>query len=286
MERNIIYRVALRGLHCRSSVELVNLKIMSLEGAHAASVDNEGTLVVMADADLVSSSDILRTLIDAGVTPASDIAATMEAAPIAATPVCTEEAATEPSAGAAAAQPIEATAASAEDAPIEATEATEAVHAFVAQASSLAADAHAATETAPASASTVGSCDWADTVAHEVPEHTEALVDSSALEESIKSDLETPDVPVSPRASLVQRIKVVVSDNYYPNRIEVIAGIPIDIEFSEGHGCLASVLFEDFGIEQDLTEGGATVSLPGLEPGTYNFSCGMRMVFGTVVAEI
>lgn len=42
---------------------------------------------------------------------------------------------------------------------------------------------------------------------------------------------------------------------------------------------------EDLGIEADLERGGATVDLPALEPGTYPFSCGMRMVHGQVIAE-
>jgi hypothetical protein len=87
------------------------------------------------------------------------------------------------------------------------------------------------------------------------------------------------------QATLVQHVNVAVSDGYYPDRIEVQAGIPVEIEFGEGHGCLARVLFEQFGIDRDLTSGGATVLLPALEPGEYPFSCGMKMVFGAVVAR-
>ena len=64
-----------------------------------------------------------------------------------------------------------------------------------------------------------------------------------------------------------------------------IAGIPLDITFSEGHGCLAKVVFESLGIEADLTDGGAVVAIPALEPGVYAFSCGMHMVHGSVTAE-
>jgi hypothetical protein len=87
------------------------------------------------------------------------------------------------------------------------------------------------------------------------------------------------------RAELLQRYRIQVSDGYYPDLLEVIAGIPAEITFSEGHGCLAEVVFEEFGIRADLTEGGAVVHLPALEPGAYPFSCGMRMVFGSIVAR-
>lgn len=84
----------------------------------------------------------------------------------------------------------------------------------------------------------------------------------------------------------VQRISVDVSQGYFdPGEIVVQAGIPTQITFSEGQGCLAEVMFEDLGIQEDLTRGGAVVELPALEPGTYGFSCGMRMVFGTLVVR-
>ena len=55
--------------------------------------------------------------------------------------------------------------------------------------------------------------------------------------------------------------------------------------FSEGHGCLGRVVFDGLGIEADLEHGGAIVSIPALEPGTYGFRCGMDMVHGTLIAE-
>jgi Cu+-exporting ATPase len=83
----------------------------------------------------------------------------------------------------------------------------------------------------------------------------------------------------------VQRVSVSVTDGYDPAHIVVAAGIPVEITFSEGHGCLAKVMFEQLGIEADLEHGGAIVRLPALDPGDYPFSCGMRMVHGTVTAE-
>jgi hypothetical protein len=84
----------------------------------------------------------------------------------------------------------------------------------------------------------------------------------------------------------VQRISVDASKGTFePNEIHVKAGIPVEIAFGEGSGCVARVLLPDFGVSEDLTSGGAIVRLPPLKGGTYGFSCEMRMRFGTVVAE-
>lgn len=84
----------------------------------------------------------------------------------------------------------------------------------------------------------------------------------------------------------VQRISVDVSTGaFVPGEIVLVAGVPAEITFGEGQGCLAEVQFEQFGILEDLTSGGAVVRLPALDPGTYEFSCGMRMVFGTLVVR-
>jgi hypothetical protein len=83
----------------------------------------------------------------------------------------------------------------------------------------------------------------------------------------------------------VQRVRIEVTDGYYPAHIVVTAGVPVEITFTEGHGCLAEVVFEDLGVRADLTSGGAVVNLPALESGVHPFSCGMHMVHGSITAE-
>jgi plastocyanin domain-containing protein len=84
----------------------------------------------------------------------------------------------------------------------------------------------------------------------------------------------------------VQRITVDVSGGFFdPNVIRLKAGLPAEVTFTEGAGCLAQVMSDDLGFFEDLTRGGATVRLDALQPGRYQFSCGMRMVFGTIVVE-
>jgi hypothetical protein len=83
----------------------------------------------------------------------------------------------------------------------------------------------------------------------------------------------------------VQRISVDASAGYNPNVIRATAGIPIEITFSQGSGCMAEVMSRDLGFFEDLTAGPKTIKLPALTAGEYGFSCGMEMVFGTIVVE-
>lgn len=84
----------------------------------------------------------------------------------------------------------------------------------------------------------------------------------------------------------VQTISVDVSKGYFdPTVIDVAAGVPTEITFGQGSGCLAEVEFPQFDISKDLTQGGAVVTLPALDPGEYQFNCGMQMVFGTLIVH-
>lgn len=102
-------------------------------------------------------------------------------------------------------------------------------------------------------------------------------------------DSSAPAVEPQAAATLaggVQKISVDVSAGYFdPTIIDLAAGVPTEITFGEGSGCLAEVEFPDFDISQDLTKGGAVVKLPALQPGEYGFNCGMQMVFGTLVVH-
>lgn len=83
----------------------------------------------------------------------------------------------------------------------------------------------------------------------------------------------------------VQRIAVDASAGYRPNVIRAKAGVPLEVAFSEGYGCMAQVISPELGFSEDLTSGPKVVVLPALEPGEYGFSCGMEMVFGTIIVE-
>lgn len=85
----------------------------------------------------------------------------------------------------------------------------------------------------------------------------------------------------------VQRISVDATNGYDPNVIRLTAGVPAEITFSQASGCMAEVMSEDLDFYADLTGGPQTVRIEAdaLQPGEYSFSCGMQMVFGTIIVE-
>jgi hypothetical protein len=83
----------------------------------------------------------------------------------------------------------------------------------------------------------------------------------------------------------VQRITVNTDGSYDPNVIKLVAGVPAEITFKAASGCMGQVMSKDLGFYEDLTTGDKTVKLDGLDAGTYEFSCGMQMVFGQIVVE-
>ena len=116
----------------------------------------------------------------------------------------------------------------------------------------------------------------------------ERLIDPTPLtiEEARRAGLIAPHTePARAVVETVQRMSVYVTDGYDPDTIIISAGVAAELEFSEGHGCLGRVVFDELGIEADLEQGGAVVKLPPLEPGTYGFRCGMDMVHGVLIAE-
>jgi hypothetical protein len=98
-----------------------------------------------------------------------------------------------------------------------------------------------------------------------------------------------PEEPIEGSAVIdgeVQRISVDVSQGFFnPNVVRLQSDMPAEIVFGEGFGCMAEVMFKDFGVFENLTDGGVVVELPALSPGEYTFSCGMEMVFGQLIVE-
>ncbi len=86
-------------------------------------------------------------------------------------------------------------------------------------------------------------------------------------------------------AGAVQRITVDPSSGVFsPNVLVAKAGVPLQIQFKPGTGCLSSVRFDDQQVSQDISHGGV-VQLPAMRPGEYPFACGMKMVFGKIVVR-
>jgi plastocyanin len=84
----------------------------------------------------------------------------------------------------------------------------------------------------------------------------------------------------------VQKITIDTSKGYYdPATVQLKAGVPAEITFTQSSGCLAQVQSSDLKFSEDLTGGPKTIKLGALAAGTYQFSCGMQMQFGSIVVK-
>lgn len=85
-----------------------------------------------------------------------------------------------------------------------------------------------------------------------------------------------------------QEIVVAVRGGYEPASIRVRADAPVRLVFDrhETNGCSEEVVFPDFGIRRFLpAHERTTVQFTPATPGTYEFTCGMSMLRGRVIAE-
>ncbi len=83
-------------------------------------------------------------------------------------------------------------------------------------------------------------------------------------------------------------VTIVVRGGYEPATIRVQAGAPVRLRFDrqETSGCSEEVVFPDFNIRRFLPAHEQTVvEVTPPTAGTYEFTCGMGMLHGRVVAE-
>ncbi|WP_138494149.1 cupredoxin domain-containing protein [Paenibacillus pinistramenti] len=76
-------------------------------------------------------------------------------------------------------------------------------------------------------------------------------------------------------------------DGFYPSNIEIQAGTPVQLNFKKAKGisCIRDVASTDLGMNVYLKKGDNYYTLDNLEPGTYEFHCGMYMYSGTVTVK-
>ncbi|MCY7400715.1 MAG: heavy metal translocating P-type ATPase [Nocardioides sp.] len=89
-------------------------------------------------------------------------------------------------------------------------------------------------------------------------------------------------------ANGAQEVRVVVKGGYTPDTVRVRAGVPLRIVFDrqEDGDCSSKVVFADLAQSAWLAPHAETsVDLVLDRPGTFDFSCGMNMLHGTIVAE-
>ena len=89
-------------------------------------------------------------------------------------------------------------------------------------------------------------------------------------------------------SSTAQEAAVTVRSGYDPQVIRVRAGVPLRLTFDrqETNSCSDEVVIPDFRIRRFLPANQkTTVELTPATPGTYEFTCGMNMLRGQIVAE-
>jgi plastocyanin domain-containing protein len=86
----------------------------------------------------------------------------------------------------------------------------------------------------------------------------------------------------------IPKVTVTVDGGYSPNTVRVHAGQPVRLVFDrrDTSSCSEEVVFPDFGIRKFLPSGQQTViEVTPPVAGKYEFTCGMSMLRGTLVAE-
>jgi plastocyanin domain-containing protein len=89
-------------------------------------------------------------------------------------------------------------------------------------------------------------------------------------------------------ATGVQQAVIRVEGGYAPSRVRVRAGQPARLVFDrrEESSCSEEVVFPALGVRRFLPAHQRTgVDLPAARPGTYEFTCGMGMLRGSLVVE-
>jgi plastocyanin domain-containing protein len=99
-----------------------------------------------------------------------------------------------------------------------------------------------------------------------------------------------PAVGVAPSGVVAARSEatIVVHGGYEPSIVRVRAGAPVRLVFDrqETSPCSEEIVFPDFGIRRFLPAfAKTTVELTPEKPGRYEFTCGMSMLRGVMIAE-
>jgi hypothetical protein len=72
---------------------------------------------------------------------------------------------------------------------------------------------------------------------------------------------------------------------YEPSQVVAAAGRPITLKVAKGEGCAGGFLMPSLGVDKDNSGGPVSVKLGPLTAGSYEWTCGMGMVSGTLVVR-
>lgn len=85
-----------------------------------------------------------------------------------------------------------------------------------------------------------------------------------------------------------QEAVIKVHGGYSPATVVLKQGVPAEVKFEmhDQTACLSHVVFEQLGVDKDLTKQAVTsVKIPTNKKQTFNFACGMGMFHGKVVVK-
>ena len=85
-----------------------------------------------------------------------------------------------------------------------------------------------------------------------------------------------------------REVIITVRGGYSPATIRTMTGQPVRLVFDrqESSSCSEEVVFPDFGVKRFLPENEkTTIDITPPAAGTYEFTCGMGMLHGRVIAE-
>ncbi len=84
----------------------------------------------------------------------------------------------------------------------------------------------------------------------------------------------------------IQKITLGFKGNYYPNTIKVKQGIPVEITLdSSVKGCYRSFNIRSLGVSKSSSSPSDTIKFTPDKKGSFEFVCGMRMAYGTIIVE-
>ena len=86
----------------------------------------------------------------------------------------------------------------------------------------------------------------------------------------------------------VHNAAIVVDGGYSPASLVLKKGVPAEVNFEmhDSTACLSHVVFEQLGVNKDLTKQKVTsIKIPTDKKETFNFACGMDMFHGKVVVK-
>lgn len=85
-----------------------------------------------------------------------------------------------------------------------------------------------------------------------------------------------------------QTATIVVNGGYSPATVILKKGIPAQVSFDmkDSTACLSHVVFEQLGINKDLTKQKiTTIDIPTDKDQTFNYACGMDMFHGKIIIK-